>query len=362
MLRCKCGPDHNGSRKFVRFDREPTFVPSPTNLRLSQPITVIAAAPFLLFAFSVGPDPRHTGAPGDSTCARSGCHVGLAVNADGGNVELQLPNGLLYIPGQKQRITVQVTDGTGRRFGYQASARLASNEAGGQAGKFDALGTDLILCADGSERPPSGCRSSAPLEFVEHGNSSNASGRFVFEWTAPTTDVGPVRLYVAALAANGNGSNTGDKTYLANLTLTPALPPIITTIAGTGISGSLGDNGLATEAQLNAPPFVAVDSTRRVYISDGGNRLRRIDSDGKIRTIAGTGAGGYSGDAGPATSAQLLGTGGVAINGSGSIFFADVGNNRIRRIATDGTITTVAGSGVVGVGNGGFSGDGGPAT
>jgi sugar lactone lactonase YvrE len=347
---------------LARLDRALTFVPMPAKLCLSQVITVLACAPFFLFAFSVGPDPRHTGAPGDLTCARSGCHVGTAVNSGGGKVELQLPNGLLYIPGQKQRITVQVTDSTANRFGYQASARLASNEVGGQAGTFTALGTDLILCADGSERPSTGCRPGAPLEFIEHGNSSNTSGRFVFEWTAPLTDVGPVRLYVAALAANGDGTGNGDKTYLANLTITPALPPLITTIAGTGVSGSLGDNGLATDAQLNTPPFVAVDASRRVYISDGGNRLRRIDTDGRIRTIAGTGIAGYSGDAGPATSAQLFGTGGVAVDAAGAIFFADVRNHRVRKIALDGTITTVAGSGPSGIDNGGFSGDGGPAT
>jgi hypothetical protein len=191
---------------------------------LAKSSVVFLTLPILLLAFSVGPDPRHTGAPGDQTCARSGCHTGTAVNGGGGRVELQLPGGLTYVPGQKQRIAVVITDGnaTTRNYGFQATARLGSNEANGQAGTFSLVGRDVILCVDGRERTGASCPSTAALEFISHGDASNRTGRFEFDWTAPATDVGPVKIYVAGNAANGNGAATGDRIYTANVTLTPA--------------------------------------------------------------------------------------------------------------------------------------------
>jgi uncharacterized protein (TIGR03437 family) len=207
-------------------------------ISLAKSSIVLLTLPILLFAFSVGPDARHTGAPGDRTCATSGCHTGTAVNAGGGRVELQLPGGMTYVPGQRQRITVVITDTNTntRLYGYQASARLGSNEANGQAGTFTPVGTDVILCSDDRQRPTAGCPSSAPVEFISHGNSSNRTGRFEFDWTPPATDVGPVKIYVAGNAANGNVSSTGDRIYTASITLTPAASggnrPAITSSGG----------------------------------------------------------------------------------------------------------------------------------
>jgi uncharacterized protein (TIGR03437 family) len=131
----------------------------------------------------------------------------------------------------------------------------------------------------------------------------------------------------------------------------------ITTIAGTGVPGFSGDGGPAAGAQLNKPVAVAVDSSRNVYLSDTqNNRIRKIGADGKISTFAGNGTYGFSGEGGPAVSAMLGGPVGLATDAIGNVFVADSGNNRIRRIAPDGTITTVAGNG-----SGMFSGDGGPA-
>lgn len=206
-------------------------------LKIAKRCVVLLTLPILLFANPEGPDPRFTGAPGDSTCARSGCHIGTAVNGGTGRVVLQLPGGLTYTPGQKQRIAVVITgDSTTRRYGYQATARLGSNEANGQAGTFTATAPDIILCQDVTERPAAGCRAAAPLEFISHGNASNTSGRFEFDWTAPATDVGPVKIYVAANAANGNASASGDKIYTTSVTLTPAASgtprPAITATGG----------------------------------------------------------------------------------------------------------------------------------
>ncbi|WP_234125051.1 X2-like carbohydrate binding domain-containing protein [Clostridium hydrogenum] len=134
----------------------------------------------------------------------------------------------------------------------------------------------------------------------------------------------------------------------------------ITTIAGTGVSGYSGDNGLATSAKLGYPTGVAVDSSENVYIADTNNNvIRKIDhATGNISTIAGTGTSGYSGDNSLATSAKLRNPEGVAVDSSGNIYVADVYNQAIRKIDhSTGNISTIAGTGV-----GGYSGDGGLAT
>ena len=130
------------------------------------------------------------------------------------------------------------------------------------------------------------------------------------------------------------------------------------TFAGTGEAGDGGDGGPATEAQLSEPRGLAVDGSGNLYVADSGNqRIRRIDAEGVITTIAGTGVRGSSGDGGPATEAQFAAPGGLAVDGSGNLYVADWGNHGIRRIDAGGVITTIAGTGVRG-----FSGDGGPAT
>ncbi|MFI8812664.1 MULTISPECIES: NHL domain-containing protein [unclassified Streptomyces] len=132
--------------------------------------------------------------------------------------------------------------------------------------------------------------------------------------------------------------------------------PQVSTIAGTGVAGFKGDNGSAAEAQLDRPYGVAVDSTGTLYISDYNNhRIRKITTDGKISTVAGAGAG-YRGDNGPAASALLNSPREVAVDSAGTVYITDAGNHRVRKITADGTISTVAGSGTAG-----FSGDGGQA-
>src|SRR5439155_922634 len=134
----------------------------------------------------------------------------------------------------------------------------------------------------------------------------------------------------------------------------------ITTVAGDGTFGFGGDGGPATAAQLNYPYSVGVDAAGNVLIPDTTNeRLRRIDArTGIITTIAGNGTPSFSGDGGPATTAQIGFVPGVAVDPAGNLFITDHNAQRIRRVdAATGIITTVAGNGVHG-----FSGDGGPAT
>jgi PKD repeat protein len=148
----------------------------------------------------------------------------------------------------------------------------------------------------------------------------------------------------AALLVSGAGAVTGSDQ--------------ITTIAGTGTAGFVGDGGQATSAQLNAPIGVAVDQSGNAYVADVMNRrIRRVTPAGTITTIAGTGTAGFSGDGGQATSAQLNGPFGVAVDQNGNVYIADTVNNRVRRVTSAGQITTVAGTGTAG-----STGDGGQAT
>lgn len=132
----------------------------------------------------------------------------------------------------------------------------------------------------------------------------------------------------------------------------------ITTIAGTGVQGFSGDGGPATSAQLDSPQGLAIDVANHLYIADThNNRIRRLDlATGTLTTIAGSTAG-FSGDSGSATSAQLSLPTSLAIDTDGNLYIADTRNHRIRKVTSTGTVTTIAGNGTEG-----FSGDGGPAT
>jgi hypothetical protein len=121
---------------------------------------------------------------------------------------------------------------------------------------------------------------------------------------------------------------------------------VISTVAGNGSAGFSGDGGQATSAQLNAPFGVAVDSAGNFYIAEWSNhRVRKVDTSGVITTFAGIGIAGYGGDGGPATQAALNSPEGVAVDSAGNVYIADSFNNRIRKVDTSGTITTIAGNG-----------------
>jgi hypothetical protein len=135
---------------------------------------------------------------------------------------------------------------------------------------------------------------------------------------------------------------------------------IISTIAGTGVYAYSGDGGPASSAQLQAPKGIATDGAGNVYVS-GDSKVRKINTSGVISLFAGYGLSGptygYSGDGGPATLAQLSNIFGMATDGAGNVYICDADNNVIRKVNTSGIITTIAGNGTAG-----YGGDGGQAT
>jgi hypothetical protein len=132
---------------------------------------------------------------------------------------------------------------------------------------------------------------------------------------------------------------------------------IIKTIAGNGVSGFSGDGGQATAAQISGPNGV-IDASGNLYIADyGNNRVRKINSSGVMSTLAGNGIGSYSGDGGQATAAEVSGPTGVAVDATGNVYIADENNSRIREVNTSGIISTIAGNGTAS-----YSGDGGQGT
>jgi uncharacterized protein (TIGR03437 family) len=157
-------------------------------------------------------------------------------------------------------------------------------------------------------------------------------------------------VYFCELALSGNGNNR-----IRKVSTNGAL----TTVAdGNGVIGSSGDGLAAITAHINNPLGIAVDKAGNLYVADTGNhKIRRIAVNGIITTVAGTGIAGFSGDGGPATIAQLNNPTSVSVDAAGNLYIADKSNFRIRMVSANGMITTIAGKS-----SSGYSGDGGPAT
>jgi len=168
------------------------------------------------------------------------------------------------------------------------------------------------------------------------------------------TTVANVRAH--GLATDGKNLYAADPFGARILKVSP--DGTITTVAGNGTFGHSGDGGLATSAQLFVPADVAVDGAGNVYFAEvEPGRIRKVSADGIITTIAGNGTPGYSGDGGPAIAAELAPDLGIATDRLGNVYIADFENNSIRKVSTDGIITTIAGNPTAG-----YSGDGGSAT
>ena len=177
----------------------------------------------------------------------------------------------------------------------------------------------------------------------------------------PQGDGGPAtsaNLSQPTGVAEDGAGNVYIAEYARNDVRKVATSGTITTVVGTGTPGYAGDGGPATAAELNQPLYLAIDAAGNLLIDDAGNNaIREVTAAGTISTVAGTGAAGYSGDGGPATSAKISGPQAVAALPGGGFVIADCGNNVVRKVDVAGTITTIAGNGMAG-----DTGDGGPAT
>lgn len=192
--------------------------------------------------------------------------------------------------------------------------------------------------------------------FAPGGAISTYAGTGVFGYSG---DNGPARDAALAQPTDLAVDSSGNVFVTCNTRIRRIDPSgRITTYAGTDRTGFSGDNGLATNAQICFPRGLAVDKDGVLYIADTFNhRLRRVDRAGIITTIAGTGDFGYLGNGVPATSARLNEPTGLAVDSSGNIYFADSRNHRVRKISAAGVITDFAGNG-----ERGNDGDGGPAS
>lgn len=221
----------------------------------------MAVVPALIYAYRLGPDPGHTGAPGDQTCAISGCHVGTALNGGGGNVTLTSAAGTTYTPGQQQTLTITITDSKAKIYGFQMTARLDSNPTGGQAGDFIAGAQQMVLCARGDLKPNGKlCPANESIEFIEH-NQPFTSNTINVTWTPPSSDAGSVTLYVAVNAANNDNTNFGDHIYTTQLTLSPPS-------SGGGTPPSIASGGVQSAGAFSAKAGVAPGTWVEIYGSN----------------------------------------------------------------------------------------------
>jgi uncharacterized protein (TIGR03437 family) len=225
-------------------------------LVLAKVAVVMGAIPLLIWAHASGPDVGKSGVPGESTCTEALCHVGTALNGGNGSVKVTFPNGATYSPGVKQHLVVTIADTapTQKVWGFQLTARQAGNTRT-PAGTF--ASTDRftgVVCGatpnDPDERfldfgQNQNCAAAKPFTYIEHsifgsGRIQAGSQTYEFDWTPPSTDVGPINIYVAGNAANGDTHETGDHIYTASYTLTPAAAPGVPAVSLAISAGSFG--------------------------------------------------------------------------------------------------------------------------
>lgn len=248
-------------------------------------MALVVAVPIVLWAYEYGPDVGHTGAPNENgTCNQASCHVGSPVNGGGGGLTVNFPNGTTYVPGVKQQISITISDAAQKAWGFELTARLASNPAT-MEGNFASVDANTqVMCgtvsADiNSEQqlnfPGSQtCPANLPQAYIEHSltgynatkNKTPGSGTYTFTWTPPSTNVGNIIMYVAGNAANGDVQVTGDHIYTQTYTLTP-------TTASNNPSISEVDNGFSTlpNSPLQAGNWVVIKGTNLSNTARGWN-------------------------------------------------------------------------------------------
>lgn len=167
----------------------------------------VAVAPLFVLAYRSGPPAGVSGAPGEGSCWAAGCHQSPtgALIENSNAIDITFPAGPRYRPGVEQRLKLTITDPQGRGFGFQLSVRDEQNR---QAGTLAPVDARTQVSSQGG------------ISYLEHTNAV-ADGAFEFNWTPPASAVGPIHFYVAANAANMNGSSAGDRIHLRRITVAP---------------------------------------------------------------------------------------------------------------------------------------------
>ena len=291
----------------------------------------------------------YTGDLGAATAARIAHPEGITVAA----------NGDVYYADPDNNVIRKVTAATGIITTVAGSGGNGSSGDGGLAilakfknaeGVFVVANGDLYLADTGNHEIRKVTAATGLVTLVVGSTSPGYSG------DGGAATAARLRLPAAiVVAANGDMyiADTGNDAVRK----VTAATGITTTYAGTGTTGYTGDGGAATSARLSGPQGLVLAGNGDLYIADTGNNvIRKVTAaTGVITTFAGTGTAGFLGDGGVATSARLNAPESVSISASGELYIADAGNNRIRRVSTGGTITTVAGTGTAGsAGDGGL--------
>ena len=244
--------------------------------RLTWGAAALVLTAGLALARSNGPGGRFAGGPGDSVCAQ--CHTGTALNGGPGSVKVVFPGGTKYQPGATYRVKVEVRDPEQQRWGFQFSARLASNPAAANAGNLEPVNDfTRIICQDNTAKP---CGEANQIQYIMHVVAGTRLGQkdgadFEFDWTAPAAGSGPVTFYAAGNAANGNGNNQGDHIYTTNLTLDEAPPAPSLAVPSTAydvrhLVGDLPGWADRIDPNLKNPWGISMGPTTAFWVSNAG--------------------------------------------------------------------------------------------
>ena len=286
--------------------------------------------------------------------AADGCSRTDGIAAVAANLGPSYPSGLFVC--QDDSNTTPGTSGF-QDFKFVRLEKILTLESGGPPPQ-DTTPPDTTIT---SGPPASTTATSASFAFTSSESGSSFTCKLDTDPAAACTSpatydnlaVGDHHFEVWATDAAGN-PDLSPATWDWKVVLGPPPPPpltgIISTVAGIGgSSGFSGDGGPATSARMRAPRTMEADSAGNLYITDTENhRMRKVNANGTITTLAGTGTAGYSGDGGPATAARLNNPHGVAVDAAGNVYIADSPNQRIRKVSPGGIITTVAGTGTSG--------------
>ena len=290
---------------------------------------------------------------GNGTCCYSG-DGGQAINA-----RLSLPYGLALDASGN----LYIADASNSRVRKVSASGAINTVAGNGVSGFYGDGGPAIAA---QFRNPEGVAvdGSGNLYIADTGNMRirGVSGSTVTTLAGGAVGDGGLAVFAFFNQPSGVARDSAGNTYVAdsynNLVRKVGPGGSIGTVVGTGVAGYSGDGGAASNAQLNAPQGLALDAAGNLFIADSANhRVRRVDGSGRITTVAGNGLGSYGGDNNAATLAPIGTPYGLALDSIGNLYISDVTNNVVRKVDSSGVIGTAAGSGGYG-----YSGDGGPAT